>query len=82
MVTAVAIQTTVCSVTLMPPTAALALRGPYLEPGSFPMKLFFLLLLVSLMVVALASAETEETELHVFIDTTIQQKEDVSDVIY
>ena len=78
----VAVQTTVCSVSLMPPTAAVVLRGLYQESGSFPMEMCFLLLLISFCMVAmaLASAETEDRVLHVYFDSTIHHKEDVSDV--
>ena len=75
----VTILTTVCSVLLMTPTAAVAFRGWYQESGGFPMELLPLLLLVQVVSLG-ASPETEDKVLHVYIVGTMHQKEDVSAV--
>ena len=69
----VSLTTTVCSVSLMTPTVAVAIR----DSGSFPKEMFLVLLL---MMIVTALEGTEEQVLYVYVDRTIHQKEDVSDV--
>ena len=78
----VAVQTAVCSVSLMTPTAAVALRLVVLhrEAGTFPVELLLVVFLVMLLITETSFHETEDKMLYVFCDTKIHLKEDVSAV--
>ena len=75
---AVTMQTTVCSVSLMPPTAVVTVSlVVHRETGSFPMELLFLVFLIMFLALQTTSTEAEDKVFYAFFDSTLHQKEDV-----
>ena len=68
-----------CSVSLMPPTAAVTVSlVVHRESGSFLMELWLVFFLLMLLVAVTPLQGIGDKVLYVYIDRTIHQKEDVS----